>query len=295
MAYYPFEGDQSDQSGNGNNGIIVGNPILTADRFGSDQCAFYFPGGATNYIKINYSNDFNIDPMGSLSISLWYQGGTENEGDIEVLFEKHNPNVSPYPSDYHIGLYDLNQPGLGSNYLPIVFAVYPPPIHDPNWHHVVGIYDNRKWYFYEDNTFRQLDTSMLYSIFQSTGEILIGKNFEGKIDDIRFYTRTLSLEEIHEIFYLPSSCIPTRTKESANSQFNLYPNPAKDFVRIALADNVHIKDIIVLNTIGKLILSKSNCYSSEIDLNTEKWPIGIYFVQLRTDKRILNTYFVKHE
>ncbi|MEO6133438.1 MAG: LamG-like jellyroll fold domain-containing protein, partial [Saprospiraceae bacterium] len=208
-AYYSFQGNVSDHSGNGNDGVLVGNPILTQDRFGISECAYYFPGTSNDYIQVNYSADFDIDSLGAFSISLWYQGGTVSEGDYEILFEKPNDDVSPYPSDYSLALYDLNKPGLGSNYRPIVSAFFDPPIPDTSWHHVVGIYDNRNWYFFEDNSFVDMDTSQEYVIFQSSNNIIIGKNFEGVIDDIRFYNRALNPFDIYEIFHLQSSCIPT--------------------------------------------------------------------------------------
>jgi len=207
-AYYSFKGNPSDLSGNGNDGTIIGSPVLTHDRFGIADCAYYFPGTSNDYISINYSSDFNIDSLGAFSISLWYQGGSTNEGDYEILFEKPNPDVSPYPSDYSLALYDLNKPGLGSNYRPIVGAIFDPPIPDSNWHHVVGIYDNKNWYFFEDNALVQSDTSLEYIIFQSMNNLVIGKNFEGVIDDIRFYDRALNFFDIYEIYHLPSSCIP---------------------------------------------------------------------------------------
>src|SRR5690606_4746453 len=105
-AYYSFKGNPADLSGNGNDGIIVGSPVLTQDRFGMTECAYYFPGTSSEYISINYSPDFDIDSLGAFSISLWYKGGSTNEGDYEILFEKPNPDVSPFPSDYSLALYD---------------------------------------------------------------------------------------------------------------------------------------------------------------------------------------------
>jgi hypothetical protein len=294
-AYYPFGGDPTDQSGNGNNGLLIGNPILTSDRFGTSQCAYYFPGTSSDYIKINYSADFNIDPDSSLSISLWYQGGTENEGDIEVLFEKHNPSVSPYPSDYNIVLYDLNQPGLGSNYALIVASLNSPPIPDPNWHHVIGIYENKNWYFYENNILREEDTSMQYPIFQSTGDIIIGKNFEGSIDDIRFYNRKLSVSEINEIFHLSSSCVTTSTNENISNTINIYPNPASHLIHITIEDNVSIHNIVVYNILGKLILSKINCNTTTEKLDVINWPNGLYCFQIQTDKGVFTAKVEKQE
>ena len=292
-AYYPFEANLSDQSGNGNDGLLIGSPMPTQDRFGITDCAYYFPGGSNDYIRVNFSPDFAIDSLGAFSISLWYQGGSVNEGDYEILFEKPNPDVSPYPSDYTLALYDLNKPGLGSNYRPIVGAVFDPPIPDPDWHHVVGIYDSKNWYFYEDNILVQSETSQEYSIFQSMNDLVIGKRFQGVIDDIRFYNRAISFSEINEIFHLPSSCIPTGTKEMDNIQYAIYPNPTKDILHISSSNQMKTGNIAVFNSLGKKLIDKPNYQFSVDMLNVSEWPEGIYFVQIYAQQQKSVTKLVK--
>ncbi len=48
LAYYPFNGNANDASGNGHNGTVNG-AVLTADRFGIPNQAYYFDG-ASAYI-----------------------------------------------------------------------------------------------------------------------------------------------------------------------------------------------------------------------------------------------------
>lgn len=43
VAYYPFNGNANDESGNGRGGIVQG-PISTIDRFGRNSSAYYFNG-----------------------------------------------------------------------------------------------------------------------------------------------------------------------------------------------------------------------------------------------------------
>jgi hypothetical protein len=49
VAYYPFNGNANDLSGNGNDGTVNG-AILTSDRFGNPNSAYYF-NGSDNYIS----------------------------------------------------------------------------------------------------------------------------------------------------------------------------------------------------------------------------------------------------
>ena len=48
VAHYPFNGNASDASGNGKNGVVQG-PVSTTDRFGSPNSAYYFNGAGAPY------------------------------------------------------------------------------------------------------------------------------------------------------------------------------------------------------------------------------------------------------
>jgi hypothetical protein len=67
VAYYPFDGNANDESGNGNDGDVQGATI-TADRFGNCNSAYYFDG--TDDEIILGSEAFNFAYQ-SYSISLW--------------------------------------------------------------------------------------------------------------------------------------------------------------------------------------------------------------------------------
>ena len=52
VAYYPFNGNANDESGNGNHGVLNGGVRLSADRFGNPCNAYNFNSG---YIEVNNS------------------------------------------------------------------------------------------------------------------------------------------------------------------------------------------------------------------------------------------------
>ncbi len=72
LAYYTFDGNANDESGNDNNGTVHG-AILQEDRFGNSNSAYFFDGG--DYIHLGNNN---ILPSGenpfTLSIWLYSQG-----------------------------------------------------------------------------------------------------------------------------------------------------------------------------------------------------------------------------
>jgi len=67
VAYYPFNGNANDESGNGNNGTING-PVLADDRAGNSNSAYFFDG-IDDYMDIG--NDSSIKPQLPVSFSYW--------------------------------------------------------------------------------------------------------------------------------------------------------------------------------------------------------------------------------
>lgn len=65
VAYYPFNGNANDESGNGHNGTVYG-AVLTSDRFGNPGSAYSFDGINDN---INIGN--GVKPPFPLTVSAW--------------------------------------------------------------------------------------------------------------------------------------------------------------------------------------------------------------------------------
>jgi len=67
VAYYPFNGNAVDESGNGNHGAIYGAD-LTEDRFGNENAAFWFDG-ISSFIEIPDSE--SLDIVSEIAITGW--------------------------------------------------------------------------------------------------------------------------------------------------------------------------------------------------------------------------------
>jgi hypothetical protein len=74
VAYYPFNGNANDQSGNGNNGVVHG-ANLTNDRTGTNNQAYSF-NGRNNYISIPFSNSIAVQNEITVSVWLYMEGGS---------------------------------------------------------------------------------------------------------------------------------------------------------------------------------------------------------------------------
>ena len=79
IAYWKFNGNADDSSGNGHNGTVTqghvffgaGTPALTADRFGNANKAYHFDNGGN--VDVPFNAAFNAQQM---SISLWVRQDT---------------------------------------------------------------------------------------------------------------------------------------------------------------------------------------------------------------------------
>lgn len=66
VAYYPFNGNADDESGNGLDGTVYG-ASLTTDRYGTANSAYLF-NGIDNYISVDYTPAFQL-PV--ITVSAW--------------------------------------------------------------------------------------------------------------------------------------------------------------------------------------------------------------------------------
>ncbi len=78
VAWYPFNGNANDESGNGNNGSINGEVALTIDRNGNSNKAYLFNGNINSYINIPMSNSLRIKNQITITAWIYMEGGYYN-------------------------------------------------------------------------------------------------------------------------------------------------------------------------------------------------------------------------
>ena len=97
LAYYPYNGNANDESGNGYNGTVNG-ATLTTDRFGNANKAYSFN---SNTITSNLQQD----PYSDFTLNFWFKTNGNNNDDISRNnFSNQNLKVlkdRPY-NKYHL-------------------------------------------------------------------------------------------------------------------------------------------------------------------------------------------------
>jgi hypothetical protein len=205
VAYYPFNGNAHDESGNGNNGTVYG-ATLTTDRFGKSNSSYKF-NGTTDYIDLSGTNILNFS-TGGFSLVAWVNF-TADISD-KIIVSKH---ICGYQSGYFIGSW-RNSFGFFLSSEQSRFATTE-KYNDGNWHLFVGVYDGAVQYLYVDGVFK-LSQAMVYKNTNNAniwiggangaGSCLVSGRFEGIIDDVRIYNRALSASEIQEIYRGQGTC-----------------------------------------------------------------------------------------
>jgi len=194
VAYYPFNGNANDASGNNNNGTVYG-PTSTADRKGNPNSAFLFDG-IDDYIAINHSASLNMSQQ--ISISFW------------VKFETSADYYFPYHIIEKFGCW-----GTGQRENDLNWGVETASGAFNNWtlnysynryYHIVQVYDGTKIYTYCDGVLKG-SANATGLLKQNTNRVYISRYnnggdyfFDGTLDDFRIYNRALTQQEITALF-----------------------------------------------------------------------------------------------
>jgi hypothetical protein len=198
VAFYPFNGNANDASGNLNHGVVNG-AVLTADRYGVADRAYYFDGGNTYIEGVNPGNKL---PVGSQprTISCWVQSAEVN-GDRNIF---HYGTKGIAPTNYHLYLNQGTHIGVGNGY-GYGTLISNTEIGDNTWYFVTGVYEGETTNFQKVYINGKLDASSLISTTPNTvlssnwkmGEFMEAtQSLMGKIDDLRVFTIALSDEDI---------------------------------------------------------------------------------------------------
>ena len=200
IAYYPFNGNANDNSGNRNDGKIFG-AVLTSDRKGNLRSAFEFDG-IDNYIYVQGSESLNFTTK--LTITVWIK--TSRTLPFAGIVIKAPPNE---PRNGYGLCVDDNQKIRADitwdHSIPInAVVVSEIKITDGRWYFVATTYDGEIARLYIDGL---LQGAKAYR--QGAGgnvePLLIGwdrntwlshRHFEGIIDEVRLYNRALNEKEL---------------------------------------------------------------------------------------------------
>jgi hypothetical protein len=286
------------------NGTAVG---LTCDtgHTGQPGTAYEFAGTSNSYFLI--PGTAQTRPTDSLTVSGWFyvdsdpatfaeqylvytKNNCSSNWEAYALFVSFNGGTISFNTEKHSapgcnGL-DVNQTGTVS----------------PNtWHHVVFYMDNSISELYVDGALSGSGVHNLPFDYMTGKDVVLGGStespfylpFKGKMDNVRFYNRKLTAQEISNLYSSDPACeenIPTGITQSPEKENTLiYPNPAVADIYIS---NLSGHAVSITDVSGKLvrhIQTGIGEHKLQISLNNE--PAGFYFVRVYTpDGKLIKTH-----
>ncbi|HAW73457.1 MAG TPA: hypothetical protein DCX00_06515 [Flavobacteriales bacterium] len=197
VAWYPFNGNANDESGNEQNGEIFGAQ-LTFDRFASSESAYSF-----NHTRIEIENSATNDQF--KTISFWFMSSSPDGNQVafkQNIYVDHvyaRVNCAIQWNGTHFAGKEVC--GAGWQYDNVSSE-----LNDGIWHHYVGILDSAQKRLYIDGNL--LDESDFNpENMCSGGDLIIGQEWDGvpyafigDLDDFGFWNRALTEEEILALY-----------------------------------------------------------------------------------------------
>jgi len=198
IAYYPFNGNANDQSGNGNNGTVYGGAYLISDRFGNSGSAYRFDG--SGYVSINNSASLQLGTY--YTISAWFRVDARGPSDWMGIVSKAmastdgyaGPRVMMVESSPGSGL--INFMGGGSR---LSYSL---------WYHAALVHNGSQMQWYLDgNKDGVAGPSHPSWSFSNANPVTFAsqngsyRTMRGAVDDVRIFARALSDQEIADLYH----------------------------------------------------------------------------------------------
>lgn len=265
IAYYPFNGNATDESFNNNDGSVIG-ASLASDRWGQLNKAFHF-NGLSDYVNIADKDTLDMS-TNNFSISFWLN--TTQHSASSSIFQ--TSGVVLYKGawwnemGYCLYVRGVEYGSIGGHICAELAGgqfgygtvIEQPdsqiiPINDGYWHNIVFLVDrNDQAKIYVDgNLYISKSIVLETGSFSNTLPLTLGgmesndRRFNGFLDEVRIYTRLLTLDEIQALN------LSTGLNKNNADRIQVFPNPVQDNINIQGIDN--ISNILIYSIDGALV------------------------------------------
>jgi uncharacterized coiled-coil DUF342 family protein len=230
IAWYPFNGNANDESGNGNNGVVNG-ATLAVDRFNNQNRSFRFRGfGFRDHIRIPFSE--SLSNQSSFSFSLFFSlengvlmngnGGQGGGVQTGALLTREGDGIGTKPGFFsevkiingqiRAGYYFSEGCCTARTYSDNILNFSVPNITLTNWFHMVVTVSATEYKIFVNGDLKltrllNSDLRVLNNLDYYLGIYGSGREniptwypFLGKIDDVAIYNRALTTDEISKLY-----------------------------------------------------------------------------------------------
>jgi hypothetical protein len=223
MAFYPFSnGSLNDFSGNGHHLTNSTTAHAAVDRNGNPTCAFEFTNDSSTAEFLTSTNTTFLNGLTQFSVSLWYQplDSTRNGTDFEVLISRGDIGSCPdRRGDWSVSLYDCRKAVFGrqnsvwDNNIQNSGCSQEVAIRTGSWHHLVATFNqtSNTMSIYRDGILQQtgpgaVDCGSGIPTIQNIGDLLLGKYYTGRLDDVILLHIALNQTQINQLYSMGACC-----------------------------------------------------------------------------------------
>jgi hypothetical protein len=211
VGYWPLDGGAVDATGNGADGTINGNVILTEDRLGNPEGAMMFPGESGAHVDLGDPSQLNI--AGQMTLAAWISLDAANTNNGRIIAKMAGGGSRSWNLNIEASAGGVANPATfqiapdGSQILGVNDS-QPLPIDE--WVHMAGIFrPGQAIEIYVNGELRaSVTTGIPTHQFSANGSpVLIGSRgacgncgWMGGIDEVRIYNRALSAADVMELY-----------------------------------------------------------------------------------------------
>lgn len=295
IAFYPFNGNTNDESGNAYHAQNYGSTPVT-DRFSKSANACELDANGS-YLVL--PQNFDSKPR---SINLWFNAAVGGGTGWQQIYSSDNPNLSH--GMVYISIFDVNN--VPELHIANGNARDTVDISRNAWYNVhlqlgvdsvMDFYLNGQLISSRKYTFNLHSVDGFQNVVLGASRSAANSYFKGLLDDIRIYNRTLNQAEITSIWMdgktpvWTSICDTLRIKmalsDAGNNTyrhtFSVYPNPAKSRLMIDFGSyyqELGNLSISISNSLGQTLYNGTvNKQLLELDLGL--WTgKGLYMLEI---------------
>ena len=223
LAFYPFSnGSLDDLSGYNQHLTNSTTATSTSDRQGNLSCAYGFDNSNGSTAFLTTANTTFLNNLNEFSISLWYLplDTTRTGGAFESLIHRDVGESCPNRNgQWSIALYDCRKAVFGRTN-----DVWDQDITNfdcqqeisnrtNTWTHLLATFNSNgnTMQIYRNGILQNTSTGNANCTsgvpnYQDIGDLFLGSNYTGKIDDIILLNKVLSPNEVQTLFALEACC-----------------------------------------------------------------------------------------
>ena len=223
VAAYTFGGGSLADATLGGNDLSKSGPAVpTTDRAGNASCAYNIVNGSGATSVLTNTQTSFLNGMSDFTISIWYKPeGARGGGDFEGLMSRGNQGRCPdRRGEWSVSLYDCRRAVFAHNNSVWADLISPPSSDlcqdemnniTGKWHHVAAVKEGDELRIYFNGVLNNTVSGVAVCstpthLAQDTGDLFLGLDYNGALDDILIYKRALSAQEISELYGLEACC-----------------------------------------------------------------------------------------